>query len=88
MRTRTSIYLHLLDYVKIKDSSKNEEVQDRSEQEIIEHIEDIHENPKMRNIDRKNTETAEDPDNIDHDMIEEDNIKAKTLKRNENDETF
>ncbi|KAG5877099.1 hypothetical protein JTB14_006394 [Gonioctena quinquepunctata] len=40
---------NVLDYVKSKDLSKNEEVEDLSEQQILGDVENIHENPEMRN---------------------------------------
>ncbi|KAG5883622.1 hypothetical protein JTB14_029567 [Gonioctena quinquepunctata] len=40
---------NVLDYAKSKDSLKNEEVEDQSEQEISGYSGDIHVNPEMRN---------------------------------------
>ncbi|KAG5872603.1 hypothetical protein JTB14_027944 [Gonioctena quinquepunctata] len=79
---------NVFDYVKSKDSSKNEEGEDRSEQEILGDVENIYENPEMRNIERENTETehdtaeySDDIEEIDHDMIEEDNIELRRQLR-------
>ncbi|KAG5876527.1 hypothetical protein JTB14_027360 [Gonioctena quinquepunctata] len=76
---------NVLGYVKSRDSSKNEEVEDRSEEEILGDVENIHENPEMRNIERENTETehdtaeySDDIEEIDHDTIEEDNIELRS----------
>ncbi|KAG5868267.1 hypothetical protein JTB14_028506 [Gonioctena quinquepunctata] len=79
---------NVLDYVKSKDSSKNEGVEDLSEQEILGDVENIHENPEMRNIERENivtehdtAEYSDDIGEIDHDTIEEDNIELRRQLR-------